>query len=281
MYSSNRLLAALGVVLFGLAILAAPVRADTLEQIKQRSQVRIAVYNDFPPFSQAGRGIDVDIAQALAEKLGVKLDLVWFNADENMDDDLRNIIWKGHYLGGRMADIMMHVPVDRVLIEKNDKVKILAPYHKEQLAIARSLARIPVLAGMAGLEIFTRERIGVEVATLSDDFLTGTLGGKLRSNVVHFKSVTEAATALKQDQIAAVMAPRSELEAGVGERAENIGIAPFQARGLAVSGWGIGVAVKADNLELAAAVEKAMQSLRDEDAIRRIFSGHGITYTSP
>lgn len=278
---SNRLFVALGLLFIGLAILTAPARGDTLEQIKRKNQIRIAVYNDFPPFSQASRGIDVDIAQALAEKLGVKVDLVWFNADENMDDDLRNIIWKGHYLGGRMADIMMRVPVDPVLIGKNDKVKIFAPYHKEQLAVARNLTRIPAFAGMAGLEIFTKEKIGVEVATISDDFLTSALGGRLRDNVVHFKNVNQATTALKKGQVAAVMAPRSELEAGMGRGAENIVISPFQVRGLAVNGWDVGVAVKADNTDLAAAVEQAMQSLRKDGTIQRVFLDHGITYIDP
>jgi hypothetical protein len=37
-------------------------------------------------------GIDVDIAKALASKFGLKLDLAWAEADEKVEDDLRNYV---------------------------------------------------------------------------------------------------------------------------------------------------------------------------------------------
>ena len=43
--------------------------------------------------------------------------------DENMNDDLRNMVWKGHYLGYGPADVMLHVPVDNRLMAENDKVQ--------------------------------------------------------------------------------------------------------------------------------------------------------------
>jgi len=258
-----------------------PVRADDLEAIRAKGEIRVAVYNDFPPYSSAGKGADVELAQAIATKLGVRADLVWFNADENMDDDLRNMVWKGHYLGGRTAHLMMHVPVDPVLMESNDKVRIFAPYYREQLAFARNTLRIPNFSGMAGLEAFTREKVGVETATLADDFLMGTFGGRIRGNVAHFKSLTEAAAALKGGQVAAVMGPYGELEGAVGRGAPNIAIQPFRPTGIAVSAWDVGVAVKQDNPELAAAVAQGIQALLEEGAVQRIFAGQGVTHTPP
>ncbi|HSD61416.1 MAG TPA: transporter substrate-binding domain-containing protein [Burkholderiales bacterium] len=269
-----------------LAFLAAllagfPARADDLESIRAKGEIRVAVYNDFPPYSSAGKGADVELAQAIATKLGVRADLVWFNADENMDDDLRNMVWKGHYLGGRTAHLMMHVPVDPVLMESNDKVRIFGPYYREQLAFARNTLRIPNFSGMAGLEAFTREKVGVETASLADDFLMGAFGGRIRGNVVHFKSLTEAAAALDGGQVAAVMAPYGELEGAVGRNASNIAIQPFRPTGIAVSAWNVGVAVKQDNSELAATVEQAIRALLDEGTVQRIFARQGITYMSP
>ncbi|MES9929292.1 MAG: transporter substrate-binding domain-containing protein, partial [Candidatus Thiodiazotropha sp. 6PDIVS] len=76
-----------------------------LQRIHERGVLEVAVYADFPPFSyrsERGRivGIDVDIAQALAKRLGVVAAIRAVGADENMEDDLRNNVWKGHYLGG-------------------------------------------------------------------------------------------------------------------------------------------------------------------------------------
>ena len=255
--------------------------ADELEAIRAKGEIRVALYNDFPPYSSSGKGIDVELAKAIAARLGVRADLVWFNADENMDDDLRNMIWKGHYLGGRTAQLMMHVPVDPVLAENNDKVRIFAPYHREQLAFARNTLRIPNLAGMAGLEAFTREKVGVETATLADDFLMGAFGGRIRDNVVHFRTLDEAAAALKSGRVAAVMAPYGELQGTVGGSVPNISVQPFRPTGLAVSSWNVGVAVKRDNPELAEAVAEALRALQAEGAVQRIFEVQGITHAPP
>lgn len=259
---------------------AATARAESLDQIRKKGEIRIAVYNDYPPYSSDGRGLDVEVARALAARLGLKASLMWFNADENMDDDLRNVVWKGHYLGGGTADLMMHVPVDRVLIDNNDKVAIFAPYHRDELAIARSVSRVPNMTGMAGLEAFTREKIGVETATLADDFLMGAFGGRLRENVVHFKSVPLAASALKEGQLAAVMAPRTELDAAVG-KVPGIAVSPFAPRSIAVSAWNIGVAVEADNPELKQAVADAIRSLLADGTLERIFAASGVTHVRP
>lgn len=258
-----------------------PARADDLDAIRAKGEIRVAVYNDFPPYSSAGRGADVELAQAIATRLGVRADLVWFNADENMDDDLRNMVWKGHYLGGRTAHLMMHVPVDPLLMESNDKVRIFAPYCREQLAFARNTLRIPNFSGMAGLEAFTREKVGAETATLADDFLMGAFGGRIRGNVVHFRSLTEAAAALNGGQVAAVMGPYGELEGAIGRGAPNIAIQPFRPTGIAVSAWNVGVAVKQDNPELAAAVEQAIRALLDEGTVQRIFAAQGVTHSPP
>lgn len=65
--------------------------AATLERIRERGTLTVAVYQDMPPFHVPGKGIDVEIAQALAESLGVKLSLLPFAADESMSGDLRNM----------------------------------------------------------------------------------------------------------------------------------------------------------------------------------------------
>ncbi len=275
--SNRRLLWAL----FAFAVIAGQAAADGLAAIRDKGSIRIAVYNDFPPYSAAGKGLDVDLGRALAAKLGLKPDIMWFNADENMDDDLRNMVWKGHYLGGGTAHVMMHVPVDPVLMEHNDKVRIFAPYHREQLAIARNTARIPNFMGMAGLEAFTREKVGVETATLADDFLMGVMGGRLRENVVHFKSVPQAAEALRQGAVSAVMAPRAELEGALRGASSQTVIQGFEPRGIAITAWDVGLAVKADEPELAEALNAAMEALRADGTLERIFREHGVTLISP
>ena len=155
----------------GASALAAslPARADSLADIRKRGSLRVAVYNSFPPYSNQGKGIDVDLAEALGKQLGLAVQVVGYNADEDMDDDLRNMVWKGHYLGAQPSDVMMHVPVDSYLQGKNDKVRIFGPYHLETVAVARDPARVNPLRGSAAnaLELFTREKIAVEGRSLT------------------------------------------------------------------------------------------------------------------
>ena len=122
----------------------------------------MAVYNDFLPFSDKGAGIDVDLAGALSARLGLKLKLLPFPAGENLDDDLRNMVWKGHYLGYGPADVMLHVPVDKRLMAENDKVQIFAPYHVETVRLVRSAKAIPAFDGLDSL---AGKKIGVETVS--------------------------------------------------------------------------------------------------------------------
>ncbi len=261
---------------------ALPARADGLEALRQRGRLRFAVYNDFPPYSMAGgKGIDADIARALAAKLGLAPEVVGFNADEDMNDDLRNMVWKGHYLGAQPADVMMHVPVDPYLAKANDKVRIFGAYHREALALARRPERVrqpPSGSAAVALEVFTREKVGVETASLADAFLLGVLNGRLRENVVHFKTVGEAAQAALEGKVAAVMAPRAELEAALKGRGELvIDVVSFPE--LQTGSWPLGMAVKVEEQELADAIAAALAELKRDGTLTEIFRRHGISHT--
>ena len=260
---------------------ALPAVADGFETIRQRGRLRVAVYNDFAPYSMAGgKGIDADIARALAAKLGLTAEVAGYNADEDMNDDLRNMVWKGHYLGTPPSDVMMHVPVDEYLARANDKVRIFGAYHVETLALARNPERVPKpLAGSAAvaLEIFTREKIGVETTSLADSFLLGVLNGRLRENVVHFKTVAEAAKGMAEGKVSAVLGARAELEAATKGQG-NVVLDSAKFAELKVDSWPLGMAVKVEDQALAEALGNALASLRNDGTIAGIFKRYGITH---
>ena len=260
---------------------ALPVLADGLADIRQRGRLRIAVYNDFAPYATAGgKGIDADIARAIADKLGLAAEVVGYNADEDMNDDLRNMVWKGHYLGTPPADVMMHVPVDEYLARANDKVRIFGAYHRETLALARNpqlLAKPLAGSAAVALEVFTREKIGVETASLADSFLLSALNGRLRDNVVHFKNIADAAQGLADGKVAAVLGTRAELEAALKGRDQMAIDSPKFAE-LKVDSWPLGMAVKVEEQALAEAIGGALAELKRDGSIAAIFKRHGISY---
>ena len=278
-FSSCLALAAV-TLLSGVAVAAPEGSTEGLAQLQTPGRIRVAVYRDFPPYSNAGEGIDVDIAKALAARLGVALDLMWVQAsDEKMEDDLRNAVWKGHYLGGGTADVMLHVPVDPQFAARNDKVKITGAYHRESLQIAHDTAKLPELASVDDL---VGKPVGVENATAQDSFLLGAAGGRLQPTVVHFRSAPDAMAALRKGEVVAVMAQRAELEDGLkGADREVFVISSIPTPGLSQRGWIVGVAVKAENAALAATIDQTLVAMLEDGTIGGLFKARGITHFRP
>ena len=107
---------------------------------------------------------------------------------DTVEDDLRNAVWKGSYFGGGVADVMMHVPVDRQFAMRNNNVVIFGAYQRGTARWGLDPRQIDPdrvngktekgskssewLAALAG------HRIGVENRILPDYFLMGTeVGG--------------------------------------------------------------------------------------------------------
>jgi len=254
--------------------------AANLDEIIENGYIEFAVYENFHPFSfkdENGqkKGIDIDIGKAIARELGVQAGFRMFLADESVDDDLRNMVWKGHYLAGNPVDVMLHVPYDPDFAKKNDQTAFLQPYYKELIAFAINTSRI---RSAMTLEVFTKEFIGVETASLADAYLLGAFGGRLRENIKHYQSVIKAAKAMINKEISAVMASRSELEYGLGQYSHNFVFTKLPTPGLTIDSWELCAAVKADNVKLVQKLNDVIGELKRNGKIEEIFKSHGITY---
>lgn len=274
----------LAVTAFTAALLACVTagHARPLDEIVDSGALVIAVYRDFPPFSYGSdgelKGVDVDLGRAIADRLGVRADFMPITADENVDDDLRNAVWKGHYLTRVVADLMLHVPMDRQLELRNKQVAFFAPYFTRRFVLAYDPETVE---GRLTPEAFGDEKVGVELDSLADFYLTSAYGGVLRSNVVHFPTVETAVRALAGGEVAAVMAPQSQIEAGLGRDNGRFRIGAITLHGFGRTDWVIGVAVKEDSRDLGYAVEDVIaESLRNGD-IKGIYDAHGLTYRPP
>lgn len=277
--TSIRALVAGAVLALGLMQVPISVAQEksALAGIQQSGMLKVALYRNFPPFSHNGQGIDVDLANALAAKLGVKMSPLWFDADENMEDDLRNMVWKGHYLGYGPADVMMHVPVDRDYMAKVERVKFFAPYYRERYAIARQLEKLPALDSF---EPFERLALAVEGDTLGSTIVLSAEGGRYRNTLKTFKTAEEAIVALKSGAVAATLAQQGELEGGLrGDARFAIDLPPHPI--LQKRQWALGLAVKADSTELAVALQAAINELMADGTLKGIMQKHGVQYRQP
>jgi ABC-type amino acid transport substrate-binding protein len=254
--------------------LACSAHAASLDEIKARGRISVAVYNDFPPFHAAGKGFDVDLAHALAETLGVKATLLPFDAsDESMADDLRNMVWKGHYLGYGPADVMMHVPVTSELMRENPQVSVFSPYYGERIGIAWDRRK---LTTVNTTEALTGHKIGAEMASVSSYLIVTADGGKHKGQVKHFRFPTLAVAALKAGELSAVIAQRSELEGLLASEPHFIiADAPFPASPR--TQWPIGLAVSKANVELGAALAEAMAALKSSGELGRLLAKYKLS----
>lgn len=268
--------AALGLSLAGLT--AVPAAAQALDKVRSRGSITIAVYKDLPPFNTKEAGIDVQIAEALAREMGLKLSLMPFQADEEMADDLRHMVTRGHYLGFGPADVMLHVPVDQQLMLANPGVLAFAPYYRERVMMARRVAKLPKLEQMSDLG---KHRVAVAGQSLAGWLVLGADNGVYAGQAsTRWPDGVEAAKALLRGDYDVVAGTSSELESVLGTT-EGVVIEPMPMPRAPKNGWVIGCAVKKDASDLAQAVQAAMNTLTESGELKRIFEAAGVSWRKP
>ncbi|HEY0836011.1 MAG TPA: transporter substrate-binding domain-containing protein [Azospirillum sp.] len=265
-------------VAFVVLVLGGVAQAAPLDTVVEKGVLRIAVYRDFPPFSeQAGgrvEGVDVEVGRRIAEGLGVKPEFFVLTADESVADDLRNGVWKGSKMGGGVADLMLHVPYDREFASTQGEVHIFGTYFDEELVVVRRTAP-------ATLGHLRGEKIAVETDSIGDLYLSYAFNGALREGLVHFTTYREMAAALFDGTADAMVGPRSQIEAVLGDRRASYAVVAPATPGLMKRTWTLGMAVREDSRDLAYAVEDVVARLKDDGTLQTIFAERGLTWLRP
>ncbi len=278
-------------ILFIVLLFCINLNARSLEEIEESGDIVIAVYENFPPYSYmengVAKGIDIDIASEISKKLGVKPVWYWTGSDENLEDDLRNLIWKGNLIHKTKVDIMFRVPYDYDFIRQtskstgeldNELVVIKSPYHSESWVIATNKKTIPEIRNLA---IFKFYKIGVEIDTLPDSHLTSSFRGALQSSVKHYINIAEAIKDLRDGKIDAVAGLKSQLEFGLDYQKNKDKYYISKKLKYVKSEWDLGVAVRTDFRALSYRVDGYMNELHQNGGIKKIFDKYNIEYFKP
>lgn len=264
----------------------------TLDIVQDTGYLNVGMYKDFPPYSYEvdgeARGVDADLGRRIAEGLGVEFRPYWIIPDENLGDDLRNHIWKGHYLAKtRVADIMMRVPYDSTFKYMrdstgemiNEQVVFFGPYQQERWQIAFDMGR---LDGVETVAVFQYHPIGVEIDTLPATYLTSAFGGRLRNQVQHYRNVGEAFNAMGEGKVAGVMGMRAEIEHQ---------LEAYQGNGFTKAGngfpgmtkqvWDVGLAVRHTHRALGYAIGAIVDRMVRSGEMAELYASHGLSYNRP
>ncbi|MBN7770435.1 transporter substrate-binding domain-containing protein [Marinobacter daepoensis] len=264
----------------------------TYDIILESGYLKVGMYQDFPPYSYEvdgePMGVDVALGRRIAQEMGVEFKVHWIVPDENLGDDLRNNVWKGHYLAKRrLADVMLRVPYDKTYAYMqdstgeyiNEQVVLFGPYQQETWQIAFDPARLDSVETVA---VFQYNRIGVEIDTLPDFYLTSALAGRMREQVRHFKSVEDAFRAMRSGEVSAVMGMRSEIDHELA-KAEN---SKFRAAsngfpGIGKQVWDVGLAIKHTHRQLGYALEAIVDKLVKSGEMNELMAGLNLRYSVP
>lgn len=251
-----------------------------LDEIVEQGHMLFAVYEDYPPYSWEDggtpRGVDIDIARLIAGDLGVEARFNFVAAGENLDADLRNNIWKGALIGGRVSNVMMRIPYDSAFKCRVEQVAFTGQYAGESIAIAYSKAEYPEEKPVPAY--FRFDLVGVENDSISDFYLSSLVGGQLRANMRRFPSTGAAMEALDAGEVKAVMGPLAELEHGLTDKSA---VHQPPLAGFAVSRWTLGVAVNFRYRPLAYAVDDAIYAALQDGRIAAIYESYGLTHSAP
>nr|WP_315186014.1 transporter substrate-binding domain-containing protein [uncultured Albidiferax sp.] len=272
-------------LLLGAAPQAWSQEPTAMEKIRASGSLKVALYKDNAPYSDGAAsgmsGLDVGLAQALARQMQLNAALLPFDSGENMNDDLRNMVWRGHYLGYGPADVMLHVPVDKHFMSENRQAFIFGPYAREHLVVLHNPRR---LAQVYNPEDLVGQKIAVEQGSGAASALMGYKGGLLRKQASLYKTGLVAAQAVleQQSDVAFVSLAQAEAAIFAAKRdRQDWAFSKLVLPGIPPNGWPLGMAVKAGNKELAVALDEALDALRKQGELLALFQSRGLTLAAP
>lgn len=280
MFSRRGVIGGAGAAL-ALGLLPGMGHAAPLAKVRALGVLRVVVYRDNRPWSweEGGKltGLDVDLAKAIAAKLGVRADVAQIIADESVDDDLRNGVWKGGLLGFMPGDIMLHIPFDRTFAARNDQVAIIAPYYRESFRFAGEKDAVD-LEGTPPQ--WRGHRLAAELDSIPDFYLIGSFGGILAKDVTHYPSGSDAVAAVTSGKADAVLASRAQIEEELHRSgATGVTVRKSSLPAFTSAGWDIGMAVKENSRTLGDAVEEIVASMASSGELKALFAPYGVAWT--
>ncbi|WP_136686075.1 transporter substrate-binding domain-containing protein [Falsirhodobacter xinxiangensis] len=180
-----------------LLIAAAAHAETTLERIRERGAIRIAIDLSVPPWSYKDEnlvpvGSEVETAQLLADSLGVDMEIVQTNGANRIP-----------FLMSGQADIIMSVL--SITDERRQVIDFSRPYTGASTFIAA-----PAGAKIASAEDLAGQRIAVTRGTANDTDLTAL--APARTEIIRFEDEATTITAVAAGQVPLVAQAQSLID---------------------------------------------------------------------
>ena len=235
------------------ALLTGPAAAgDTLAAVKQKGVLVVGVKDSLPPFGYVDAqtrelvGYDVDVARALAAKLGVKLELKAVTSTTRMPQ-----LTEGHI--DLIAATMTKTP---------ERAKQIAFSHTYFLTGQMFLVRQGTVKALADLD---GKKIGTAKGSTSEQNAAKALP---KATILSFDDYPQAFLALQQGKVAAVTTDEAIL-AGMLAKAPNR--AQFEIPPIRISDEPYGLGLRRDDPAFLAFVNETLLALEQSGEAQKLF----------
>jgi polar amino acid transport system substrate-binding protein len=237
---------------FGLGLLASgasAVHADELDDIVKAGSLKVGIFEDFPPFSSAGadmslHGYDIDVANALAAAMKVKLDLVGITGQNRIP-----------YLNEHKVNILLSVGESAERAKVLDFTDAYAPYYIAVLGGPSVAVKGP--ADLAG------KSVAVNRGTLEDTSLTAVAPPS--TDIQRFNDYNGVISAFLAQQVQLIVVSN---DVGASILARNPAVKPEQKFELMSSPDHI--ALNKNEPRLKALINGVIQQMRKDGSLNKI-----------
>lgn len=248
-------------LVFSLAACAPQKAATHMEGIKQAGVIKVGTSADYAPFESVDKsgnkvGIDIDIMNEVAKRLGVKVEWV-----DMPFDSLIAAVQEGK--------IDAAISAFNYSEERAQKIDFSDPYFttEDSFLVKESFAD-PI----AKAEDVAKYKVGVQTGTVQDSWLTDNLvkpGLLKEENLFRYDRVDQAALDLKSGRIDVLMSDSVPAEAIMKQQ----GGLKIVFKGI-LSGGPVNIVLKKGDKELVAAVNDIIKKMKAEGFIDQVAQKH-------
>lgn len=240
------------VTALALAVLSGLAHADRLEDIKKAGVLRVAAFDSNPPFgfvdakSKQIEGLDVDYAKALADKLGVKLQVLPTNPANRIP-----------LLTANKVDLVL--ANFTITPERAQQVHFSIPYFSsgQQFIVKKGSLKSP--------EDLNKWRVGVDKGTVNEGVLREKFPG---AKVIAYDDTPFAFTALRNGQVQAITQDGPKL---IGLLANVPDKDKYEVPPFTISNDLIGVGIPKGETALTEFVNQSLQDLEANGQAQKIY----------
>ncbi len=225
---------------------------SALARVKKEGKLVIAIDATYPPMESEGPGgkpvgFDIDIANEVAKRLGVKADFVVMN-------------WDGIFAGLNSKRYDVIISTMNITDERKKQVDFVEYVRMSQLFVGKKGVVVASDKDLAG------KVVAVQADTTSAEFVDKAIkAGFKPKEVKQFKLATDVFAAVKAGQAETIV-----IDEPVGRYYAKQDPINFAVTGVAMKPEPVGIAFRKDDKDLTDAVQKIVDEMRKDGTLKRL-----------